>query len=272
MPQRSARARALENRRFLKQLAISGNLAEAARACGLKQGTLLHRRRSDPIFAQGWEAALAMAQAALVPQARQRWRGGAQTVTRGRGGRLQVQRTRPGRCDRAGEQRFLLALSATANIKLSAQAAGFTPATFYRRAKSSPAFAREWREALAQGHERVEQALLGSFEPASYADDAWRHNEPPALPPMTADQALRLLAAHTRTAVLLQLPGTIRKRRGESRDVHRYRLQEMVAVREQRERDRYTIAEAERQACDGLEEGEAPIVLPDLGVVSTGSG
>lgn len=266
MPQRTARARALENQRFLKQLAGSGNLAAAALACGLKQGTLLYRRRHDPAFAQGWDAALALAEAALAPQARERWRGGAQTVVRGRNGRVQVQRTRPGRCDKAGEQRFLLALSATANIKLAAHAAGFTPGTFYRRAKSHPAFAREWREALTQGYERVELALLESGLPASHADDAWRHNDPPTLPPMTVDQALQLLRQHERTARLLEEPGTIRKRRGESWDMHSFRLGEMMRVRRQRERDAFTIAEAERQARDGLEEGEAPIVLPDLAV------
>lgn len=80
---------------------------------------------------------------------------------------------------REHEQAFLAALSATANVRLSAAAAGFSHSAFCHRARSRPAFAREINMALRMGYDRIEMALLESTLPGSHADDAWRHNEPP---------------------------------------------------------------------------------------------
>lgn len=119
------------------------------------------------------------------------------------------------------------------------------------------------RAALHQGHERLEAALLASAMPESYADDAWRHNDPPALPSMTAENALMLFLNHQRRVLWGELPRALRRRHGESLNTYEWRISALWKARQQAGRDAYTIAEAQRRANDGLEEGEASIVLPD---------
>lgn len=185
-----------------------------------------------------------------------------------RDGTYQVRRAHPGRLTRAMEQAFLLALSATCNVRLAAAAAGAQATHFYRRRLEKPGFAREWRLAMEQGYRRIEAALLQSFEPESHEDDAWTHNEPPAIPPMTANQALQLLYLHQKEALMLDEPPHLKPRRGEPREAHLYRLARMYEARQERERERFRVMEAARQA-----RGEGPYwsdepVLPDLSQVT----
>lgn len=269
------RAQAVENRRFLHELARTGNVREAARRIGRAYSTMQHRRAAHPDFAQRWDAALTIAQARLgraglsgptrhgagAGPGAHRTGGGEPVVVRRNDGTPQVRRAQPGKLTTQCEQAFLLALSATANIKLSAQAAGASEAAFHRRRRNNPEFALQVREALARGHERIELALLASATPDSFANDAWRHNEPPALPPMTAEQALQVLWHHTRTVLWGELPRSLRRRRGECRETYEMRLHALHEARKQAGRDRYTIAQAERRAEHGLAAGEAEIVL-----------
>ena len=223
MPARPlSRAQNLENAAFLRALRRTGNVREAAREIGKNYGTMQHRRGRDPAFAARWDAALVPATARL------RERGGARrpgeappsalgTATRAQGhrtlggeevviarkdGTLQVRRAQPGKLTAACEQAFLAALSATANVKLSAAAAGAAEAAFYRRKRRDPGFAREWRLALQRGYEQLECALLATASVASSEHDGWRHNDPPPVPPMTANQALQLLYLHQKEARL----------------------------------------------------------------------
>src|SRR5690606_31296438 len=119
-------------------------------------------------------------------------------------GRLQLRTPARGirRIDRAARQAFLAALSATANVRLSARAAGFAHSSFYRLRDYDPAFAREMRLALEMGYDRIEMALLESFESESCREDGWRHNDPPAIPPMSAGEALQLLYLRQKEARL----------------------------------------------------------------------
>lgn len=291
MPRPLTRSQALENAAFLQALRRTGNIRLAARETGMKYGTVQHRRAHHPAFAQAWHAALTLAQAdfeirggraaplAAKPAGNSverddrghRTRGGEGTVVRRNDGKLQLRSAQPGKLTRQCEQAFLAALSASANVRLSAAAAGASVAAFYRRRRKNPAFAREMRLALEMGYERLEGALIESIAPGSYADDAWRHNDPPPIPPMTADQALRLLSLHQKEARLLAEPGHIKRRRGESSEAHAYRLGAMYEAAQQRGREAFALAEAarraarERQSC--AHEPEAP-VLPDLGQVT----
>ena len=52
-------------------------------------------------------------------------------------GRLQLRLAPPGRITKAAEQAFLRALSASANVRLSAAAAGFAHSNFYARRRSA---------------------------------------------------------------------------------------------------------------------------------------
>lgn len=281
------RAQQLENAAFLRVLRRTGNVRLSAREVGIKYGTVQHRRAQHPAFALAWDAALVMAQAdfervggraspvakpdaARADDRGHRTRGGEQAIVRRNDGKLQVRSAQPGKLTRQCEQAFLAALSATANVRLSAAAAGASVAAFYRRRRKNPAFAREMRLALQTGYERLEMALLETLSPQSHADNAWRHNDPPAMPPMTADQALHLMFLHQKEARLQAEPAHIKRRRGESQDARSFRLAAMYRADQQRRREAYEVAEAARRAArEAPSPHEPPVpILPDLAQVT----
>lgn len=75
--------------------------------------------------------------------------------------------------------------------------------------------------------EGEEIALTQAALASSYRDDAWRHNEPPPIPSMTADEAMMLLRLHHQSVRLQEEPPHLKRRRGESREAHSYRLSAM---------------------------------------------
>lgn len=187
-------------------------------------------------------------------------------VVRQKNGRCQVRAAQPGRLTRACEQAFLSALSATANIRLSADAAGASPRAFYRRRQKNPAFAREMRLALKMGYERVEMALLESFAPGGYEDDAWRHNDPPPVPPMNPDQAMQLMWLHDRTRLAWIDHPVTRRRRGEPTALHEARIGlAWRAVQKQEEEDRDIRLALEREGRGGSPHEPPAPVVGDLG-------
>lgn len=141
---------------------------------------------------------------------------------------------------------FLAALSATANVRLAARAAGFAHSSFYRLRDHDPAFAREMRLALEMAHKRIELALLESFDPESCRDDAWRHNDPPPIPPMNVAQALQLLYLHQKEARLWGERPDRRRRRGEQTDDYCRRLGRKWRAEKAWNREGYEVAEALR--------------------------
>ncbi len=257
-PDQFTRRQAAQNAAFLAALRRTGNAREAARGLGYNRSTFTKRRAIHPAFAAKWDAALAFASAALNLPSRLREGSGegsaknadlptaSPTTTRTANGRLQLRRPPANRLDHAAEQAFLTALSATANIRLSAAAAGFSHSAFYARRKASPAFAREMRLALAAGYQTVESALIAGSLPGAHDHDEWRHNDPPPIPPMTANQALQLLHLHAKTVHLQEEPPHIKRRRGESSEAHSYRLTAMYEARQARAREAFDIAEAAR--------------------------
>ncbi len=269
-PDQFTRRQAAQNAAFLAALRRTGNAREAASTLGYNRSTFTKRRAAHPAFAAKWNAALVLASAALnLPSRLREGSGegsaknaavptGSPTTTRTANGRLQLRRPPANRLDHAAEQAFLTALSATANIRLSAAAAGFSHSAFYARRKASPAFAREMRLALAAGYETVESALIAGSLSGSHDHDEWRHNDPPPIPPMTADQALQLLHLHNRTVHLQQEPPHIKRRRGESSEAHSYRLSAMYEARQALDREAFDIAEAARR-----ERGEPTLMNPD---------
>lgn len=262
----------LENAAFLRALRRCGNVHHAVREVGVGYGAMQYRRRVHPAFATRWDAALVVAQARLHSGAAPvreggalRTAGGEAVVVRLASGRIQVRRAHPGLVTKAAEQGFLLALAASANITLAAAAVGVAPSVFYRRRDRDPGFAREMRMALAAGMERLRAALMAGFLAQSHEDDAWRHNEPPAMPAMTPDQALQLLALNARAATLgWQSIG--RRGRGEPREVHSARIRAEYAAQVKRDaEDQMT------QALDALAarlppspHEPPPPALPDL--------
>lgn len=260
MPRPFNRRQALENQAFLAALARTGNARLAARELGVHRSTFTKRRAKDAAFAAEWDAALALAHARLRQGPA---RGPGQVheaephIIRLANGRLQLRAPTPGRrrIDRAARQAFLAALSATANIRLSARAAGFAHSSFYRLRDHDPAFAREMRMALEMACERIEMALLESFDPESYRDDAWRSNDPPAIPPMSPSQALQLLILHQKEARLWGERPDRRRRRGESTDAYCARLGRKWRAEKAWDREGYEVARAIRNG------GEVPAHL-----------
>lgn len=273
MPNPLTRAQQMENAAFLRHLRATGNAGTAARAMGCERGRFLERRRKHPAFAQAWDAALAIAHADLgraasassdTLKAR-----GEPYIVRGKSGRFHLRKGRSRTIDHAVRQNFLAALSATANVVLSAAAAGYSTNALYDHRRRNPAFAREWQLALEMGYDRLKAALLESTLATSFADDDWRRNDLPAIPPMTANQALQLLYLHQKEVHTLAEPPHLKRRRGESRDAHSFRLGAMYDLQMAQEELKYRIAEAER-----LARGEptyhrwAPGELPDLSQVT----
>ncbi|WP_353205446.1 hypothetical protein [Sphingomonas sp.] len=272
------RAQCLENAAFLKALRQIGNVREAARQVGAHRAKFTKRRVKHPAFAAEWDMALAIAHAALhalkrtgaKPRLRTRTAASATEpkILRTASGRLQVRRTSAGRLTRAAEQAFLAALSATANVRLAAAAAGFSHSAFYARRRQNPAFAREMRMALEMGYERIEAAVLEAGLADSYRDDAWRHNDPPPVPPLSFDQAMQVLQLHQKEVRLQAEPPHIKRRRGESQEAYSFRLGAMWEAERARDREDYAVRRAAQREGRGQSphEPEAP-VLPDLAQV-----
>jgi hypothetical protein len=193
--------------------------------------------------------------------------GGEPVVVRTRNGKLQLRQAHPGKLTKTAEQVFLAALSATANIRLSAAAAGASPAAFYRRRKQSPAFDREFRLSLKMGYERLEAEALRAAMPESHADDEWREIDPPAIPPMSADQALQLLFLHEKSVQQgWDLPHR-RRRRGETDEVYTERLRAMWTCEKRREAEDDALRRALRFEKSGewrFEDEARPLPLPPL--------
>lgn len=264
-PRAFNRRQRADNAAFLAALARTGNARLAARELGVHRSTYTKRRARHPAFAAQWESALAAAQALLErgggpPKAVEglvgkrtealRTRGGEPAITRLRSGRVQLRLARPGRITPAAEQAFFRALSASANIRLSAAAAGFAHSSFYARARKSRAFAREMRLALAMGYERVEAAALMAALPESHADDGWRHNDPPPIPAMTPDQALQLLFLHEKSVRQSWDQPHRRKRRGEPWETYTERLRAMWTAEQARAAEDQAVRAAAREQRD----------------------
>lgn len=281
------RAQSRQNARYLRALARTGNSRLAAQQLNVHRSTYTKRRAANARFAALWDAALAYAHAtaSTSPPAcgrglrggqsgrdhRSRAIGGEPILVRLANGRVQLRRAPRGRMTKAAEQAFLAALSATCNVRLSAAAAGFTHSAFYQKAKKDPGFRREWRLARQMGHERLELALLEGFGPESHEDDAWRHNDPPPIPPMTPHMAIQLLAMHRKRVDHGDLPDPMRRRPGESREAMSMRLSLMYQERLERDREAYRVAEAARNeqgARQEAEDGEGIAALPALGQVT----
>ena len=260
MPRPFNRRQALENQAFLAALRRTGNARLAARELGVHRSTFTKRRARDAAFAAEWDAALALAHASLregSPPRRSRNGDTEPRLIRLANGRLQLRAPVRGarNIGRAARQAFLAALSATANVRLSARAAGFAHSSFYRLRDYDPAFAREMRMALEMGYDRIEMALMAGFDPESSRDDAWRRNDPPPIPPMSAGQALQLLYLRQKEARLWGERPDRRRRRGESTDRYSARLGRKWRAEKAWDREGYEVARALR---DG---GEAPAHL-----------
>ena len=247
MPRPFTPTQTAQNARFVAALTGCGNARAAARATGVAISTMIGRRGRDAGFAARWDVACARASVAIGRRERAeraaadraaearalgrdgaggrdgsaepepgtvRTAGGETHAVRMACGRLQLRRAVPGRMKPGAETLFLRALSASANVRLSAEAAGFAEASFYKLARRSPTFAAEMRDAVAMGYDLLELALLDSGARGLEGDGAGAGASDgegggevggedaaadAALPPMRVEQALHLFNMHRRT-------------------------------------------------------------------------
>ena len=300
MPKPLTPLQAHQNEVFLDSLGRSGNARLSARAAGVAYGTMQHRRSAHADFAQRWEAAEVAVSARLhlaggkrgpqsasfdrrprrarpaqdergTPTAAFRTTGGEPIVVRTRSGKLQVRLAHPGKLTREAEQAFLHALSATANVRLSAAAAGASARAFYRRRRLDPAFAREMRLALRMGWERLEMESLRAASPYSHARDRWRNCPEAPIPKLGWDQAFQLLCLHEKSVNQSWEQPHRRRRRGESDETYRLRLQLMWTAEKDREAEEAAVRRAARFESSGSwrrEDEPPPPALPPLETVT----
>jgi hypothetical protein len=172
---------------------------------------------------------------------------------------------------RAAEQAFFTALAASANVRLSAAAAGFAHSSFYTKRRKAAPFAREMRLALELGYDRLEWAAFQAALPENPEDSGWRHNDPSPIPPMTADQALQLLFLHEKSVRQGWERPHRRRRRNESEETYLERLRAMWTAEKNREAENAALRRAAQYEATGdwrLAEEERPPQLPPLHLVT----
>ena len=227
MPARPlTRAQRIENDRFLQALSETGNVRLAARSLGLNRSTFTKRRAKHAEFAQRWDAAYAAAHARFTLAGGKRVAEKAREpmIVRRAGGKFQLRLAPASRLTRETEQAFLRALASTANIRLSAAAAGHAHTVFYDHRKANPGFARQWRAALDVGYSRVNAQFLMAADAANHQHDEWIRHELPDLPPMSVTEMLQAVAMHRNTVELGHSEPHRRRRRGETNAQYSQRL------------------------------------------------
>ncbi|HEU4820598.1 MAG TPA: hypothetical protein VFS87_05510 [Qipengyuania sp.] len=117
-----------------------------------------------------------------------------QMIRSSKTGKCCIMEVGPGRWSAAKEAVFLAELTASANVKAAARAAGVSTVVVYNRRKLWPAFKAEWDAALAEGHARIETLLVCTatniLDPEPLPERAWEG------PEMSVEQALKLHLAH----------------------------------------------------------------------------
>lgn len=186
-------------RPFLRELARSGSVRLAAEACGLDRTYPYQLRKRNAAFSASWERALARAREGLaadagaVPAQRPILRSN-QMIRSSKTGKCCIMQAGLGRWSAAKEAVFLAELTATANVKAAARAAGVSTVVVYNRRKLWPAFAAQWHAAITEGHARIETLLVcaatNTLDPEPLPERAWEG------PDMSVEQALKLHLAH----------------------------------------------------------------------------
>jgi len=216
-------------RAFLRELARSGSVASAADACGIDRSSAYQLRNRNAAFAASWERAQGAARARLLEGDRSPSRlreglgvgaaesdacglahprplpqaGGGnkrpklrpnETVRASKDGRPCIARLGPGRWSAKVERAFLDELTASANVKAAARAAGVSAQAAYARRGKWPAFAAEWQAALAEGYARIETLLIcaatTTLDPEPVPEEAREG------PEMSVEQAMNLFKLH----------------------------------------------------------------------------
>ena len=122
----------------------------------------------------------------------------------GEGQALQVKAERRDGFTKARRLRFLEALAATCNVRLSARITGINVTSVYARRRRDPEFEGQWRAAILAAYERLETALmaraLGTDAPVAADCDFGDPEDILAEAKIDAELAFKLLNRHRATA------------------------------------------------------------------------
>ena len=213
---------------FFNALAETGNQTLAAERARVSRSWVQLHRSTDPAFDEACKAAIAEAKAGFValrtngtmrPPRNWGFLDGEELVVRGSNGRrVQIARARLHQWTPRVEERFLATLAETCNLRASLRAVGLSAASLHEHRKRWPAFDERCEEALAIGYERIDRGLdagaLRLLDPAAARVPA----VPPAIAPMSVDDAIRLVRLHERrrweAARGVGPGGRVRARRG----------------------------------------------------------
>lgn len=204
---------------FLASLARTGNVRVSAEAAGVDVTNAYNRRARYPEFAAAWARVLLEREerAALrdgpstssvppqderkertpppssaIPLPTNSWEE-EELVPRTTAFGAKLARSGSHRWSAAAQERFLIELGMTANVKRSARAAGFSQEAIYKRRLKDKNFAAAWDEALELGRVRVRaflyEAANRTFDPEELPIG---EEGEAALPRMTVGEAIQV--------------------------------------------------------------------------------
>lgn len=221
-------------RAFLRELARTGSVEGAAEHCGICKTTAYQLRKNNPSFAVSWERAQAKARESFgdAPGRRPVLRPN-ETIRSSKSGKTCVMRTGPGRWSASKEALFLAELTATANVRAAARAAGVSTTAAYNRRKLWPAFAAEWHAAVAEGWARIETlvvcAATTTLDPEPLPERAYEE------PRMSMELAVKVwLALNGRQRGDKRRPGRPVTREPDIEEVRQEILRKVAAIKRAR--------------------------------------
>jgi hypothetical protein len=194
---------------FLRALERTGQVRLAAKDAGIDHSTAYARRKAHREFAHAWAAALeahaaaiAQAEAEEIAAVRERqqeplFSGEPELFPKGQGDCRehaisggQVKRVNKARWGKRAEALFFATLAETANVKLAAEAAGFSTTALYARRLRHLAFQEKWAAAVDTARARLD---LGILELANRAIEEAVAGVSNAAPKMSISEALHIL-------------------------------------------------------------------------------
>jgi hypothetical protein len=128
------------------------------------------------------------------------------------------------------------------------------------------------RLALKMGYERLEWALIAAAAPDAYADDSWRHNDPPPVPQMSVSEVLQLLFLHEKSVRQGWEKPHRRKHRAEPWKTYTERLRAMWTAEKAREAEDAALRRAAQYETSGDWRFEHEKILPETGRGSASGG
>lgn len=135
------------------------------------------------------------------------------------------------RWNKAMRRRFLDHLSATCNVKASAEKIGVDPGSVYYLRRRDPVFTVEWDEALRLGYQMLETRLVGHALSGGARCDAIEQDGIGAINP---DLALVMLAAHRNAMAGKTHRGGPRPQRATEEETNAALMKQLDAVEKRR--------------------------------------